>query len=159
MTIAIYPGSFDPLTNGHLDIIERALKTFDHVIIALSQNPQKKHTFALNHRVSLVKECIKYNKRVEVDIFCGLLVDYAKARNVNTILRGLRAVSDFEYEFQLANMNKKLFSNIETVFMMTGEASFYLSSRLILEIASFGSDVSNMVPAPVTIALKKHFGY
>ncbi len=158
MRKAIYPGSFDPLTNGHMDIIERALKTFDNVVVAISKNPQKKHVFSLQKRLSLVKECVGHEKRVEIDTFSGLLVDYAKKRQINTLLRGLRAVSDFEYEFQLANMNRKLYGDVETVFMMTGEASFYVSSRLVREVASFGSGVSAMVPEPVSAALKKYFG-
>ena len=156
---AIYPGSFDPLTNGHIDIIERSLKIFDHVIVAISKNMQKKHIFSIQKRMDLVSECINFETRVEVDTFNGLLVDYAKKRKINTLIRGLRAASDFEYEFQLANMNRKLYKNVETIFMMTGENNFYVSSRLVREIASLGSDVNEMVPIPIAVALKKHFGY
>ena len=157
MTKAIYPGSFDPLTNGHLEIIDRALKIFDYIIVAISENYQKKHLFSLQERIRLAKSCLKRRKKLEISAFSGLLVDYAKKRNISILLRGLRAVSDFEYEFQLANMNRKLYGDIETVFMMTGESSFYLSSRLVKEIASFGSDTSQMVPDVVALALKKHF--
>lgn len=154
---AIYPGSFDPLTNGHLDIIERARQTFDHVVVAISDNLQKDPTFSLKERVALVRACTAHLDGIEVDTFSGLLVDYAHARKVKTLLRGLRAVSDFEYEFQLASMNRKLAQDVETVFMMTGEASFYVSSRLVREVAHFGGDVSALVPPPVCEALLKKF--
>jgi pantetheine-phosphate adenylyltransferase len=157
MKKAIYPGSFDPLTNGHLDIIERARQTFDHVIVAISDNVQKKHAFSLKERIALVKGCTKEMPNVEVETFSGLLVDYARARNVKMILRGLRAVSDFEYEFQLANMNRKLARDVQTMFFMTGEASFYVSSRLVREVAQFGGDLSEIVPELVGKALKKKF--
>ena len=157
MKIAIYPGSFDPITNGHLDIIERALQTFDKVIVAISDNIQKQHAFTLNERLDLVKDCTKAMPHVEVDSFHGLLVDYAKARKVNTILRGLRAVSDFEYEFQLANMNRKLARDVQTMFFMTGEDSFYVSSRMVREVAQFGGDLTGIVPEIVNMALKKKF--
>jgi pantetheine-phosphate adenylyltransferase len=154
---AIYPGSFDPLTNGHLDIIERARQTFDRVIVAISDNIQKDPTFSLQERVALARECVKHLDHVEIDVFSGLLVDYAHARGVKTLLRGLRAVSDFEYEFQLASMNRKLAPDVETIFMMTGEANFYVSSRLVREVAHFGGDVSAMVPSVVCDALIKKF--
>ena len=157
MRQAIYPGSFDPLTNGHLDIIERALQTFDHVIVAISNNVQKQHAFDLSERIDLVKGCLKGMANIEIDTFDGLLVDYAKKRNVKTILRGLRAASDFEYEFQLANMNRKLARDVQTMFFMTGEESFYVSSRLVREVAQFGGDLSEIVPDLVNKALKKKF--
>ncbi|HSP80528.1 MAG TPA: pantetheine-phosphate adenylyltransferase, partial [Myxococcaceae bacterium] len=128
MRIAIYPGSFDPLTNGHLSIIQRALQIFDRLIVAVAVNPKKVPLFTVEERRSLIQDACQ-DPRVEVDAFQGLLVEYAKRRGVNVLLRGLRAVSDFEYEFQLANMNRKLAPGIETVFMMTGEDYFYLSSQ------------------------------
>lgn len=149
MSAVIYPGSFDPLTNGHLDIIERASRTFERVVIAITENQQKSHAFALNQRMSLVKECVAHLPNVEVDTFQGLLVNYARQKKIHAVLRGLRAVSDFEYEFQLASMNRRLANDVETVFMMTAEAQFYVSSRLVREIASLGGDISSMVPAPV----------
>ncbi len=157
MTKAIYPGSFDPLTNGHMDIINRALKIFDFIIIAISNNKQKTHLLSLEKRMILIKKCINFSSNVKVSIFDGLLVDYAKQCNIKVVLRGLRAISDFEYEFQLANMNRKLCNDIETVFMMTGESSFYVSSKLVKEVASFGSDISSMVPNCVAKELKKIF--
>lgn len=157
MKIAIYPGSFDPLTNGHLDIIERARQTFDRVIVAISDNVQKQHAFDLDERIELVRGCTKDMPNIEVDTFHGLLVDYAHSRNIKTILRGLRAVSDFEYEFQLANMNRKLAHDVQTMFFMTGEASFYVSSRLVREVAQFGGDLSAIVPELVNKALKRKF--
>ncbi len=157
MTAAIYPGSFDPLTNGHEDIIERGIASFDRVIVAVANNPQKSPLFSVPERIALAKECLGAMPRVEIDTFDGLIVDYAKRKGVHVLLRGLRAVSDFEYEFQLASMNRKLAPDVETVFMMTSEESFYLSSRLVREVASFGGDVSKMVPAPVYAALRKKF--
>ncbi len=145
MRIAIYPGSFDPLTNGHLSIIQRALQIFDRLIVAVAVNPKKVPLFTVDERRSLIQDACQ-DPRVEVDAFQGLLVEYAKRRGVNVLLRGLRAVSDFEYEFQLANMNRKLAPGIETVFMMTGEDYFYLSSQLVREVASLGGDVSGLVP-------------
>lgn len=159
MREAIYPGSFDPLTNGHLDIIERARQTFDHVIVAISDNVNKQHAFAIQERVDLVKVCTSHMSNVSVDTFDGLLVDYAHKRGVKTILRGLRAVSDFEYEFQLANMNRKLARDVQTMFFMTGEDSFYVSSKLVREVAQFGGDLSEIVPKAVSDALRKKFNY
>jgi len=157
MKQAIYPGSFDPLTNGHMDIIERARQTFDHIIVGIADNVQKKHAFSIKERIKLVKGCTAHMKNVEVDTFSGLLVDFARKRKVKTIVRGLRAVSDFEYEFQLANMNRKLAHDVETMFLMTGEASFYVSSRLVREVAQFGGDLKEIVPEMVQRALKKKF--
>ncbi len=158
MQAAIYPGSFDPLTFGHLDIIERARARFDRVVVAVADNPQKHHLFSVQERMDLVRKCLPAGKDIEVDSFKGLLVDYARKKGINTLLRGLRAVSDFEYEFNLATMNRKIAKEVETVFLMTGESSFYVSSKLVREVASFGADVSAMVPEPVSAALKKKFG-
>jgi pantetheine-phosphate adenylyltransferase len=152
---AIYPGSFDPLTNGHLAIIQRGLKLFDRLIVAVANNPQKTPLFTVAEREALILDAVGNDPRVEVDAFDGLLVDYARRRDVHTVLRGLRAVSDFEYEFQLANMNKRLLPEFESVFVMTGEDYFFVSARLVREVATFGGDVSGFVPANVLEALRK----
>lgn len=156
MRTAIYPGSFDPLTNGHLSIIQRALTMFDRVIVAVAVNPKKVPLFSEEERKELIRQACP-DPRMEVDAFQGLLVEYAKARGVNVLLRGLRAVSDFEYEFQLANMNRKLAPGIDTVFMMTGEDYFYVSSQLVREVASFGGDVQALVPPNVWQALRAKY--
>lgn len=156
MRTAIYPGSFDPLTNGHLSIIQRALQMFDRVIVAVAVNPKKVPLFSEEERKQLILEACP-DSRVEVDAFHGLLVEYANRRGVNVLLRGLRAVSDFEYEFQLANMNRKLAPGIETVFMMTGEDYFYVSSQLVREVASFGGNVEGLVPPNVLKVLRAKY--
>ena len=156
-TAAIYPGSFDPLTNGHIDIVRRGLKTFDTVVLAIANNVQKSPLFTIDERIAQAKECLGDLKGIEIDAFDGLIVDYARKKGVGVLLRGLRAVSDFEYEFQLASMNRKLNPDVDTVFMMTSEESFYLSSRLVREVASFGGNIESMVPAPVHTALKKKY--
>ncbi|QDE68468.1 MULTISPECIES: pantetheine-phosphate adenylyltransferase [Myxococcus] len=156
MLVAIYPGSFDPLTNGHLSLIQRSLKMFDRLIVAIAVNPKKTPLFSEDERRTLIREAIQ-DDRVEVDAFHGLLVDYVRRRNAGVIVRGLRAVSDFEYEFQLANMNRKLAPDVETVFMMTGEDYFYISSNLVREVASFGGDVTGLVPPNVHEGLKAKF--
>ena len=154
MRTVIYPGSFDPLTNGHLDVIQRATKLFDKVIVAVAQNESKNPLFDLNERVNLVQQAIKHLPQVEVDSFDGLLVDYVESRSGQAVVRGLRAVSDFEFEFQLALMNRKLNERIETIFMMPKDTYTFLSSRIVKEIARLGGDVSSFVPAHVQIALK-----
>ncbi len=156
MPVAIYPGSFDPLTNGHLSLIQRSLKMFDRLIVAIAVNPKKTPLFSEDERRALIREAVQ-DERVEVDAFHGLLVDYVRRRNAGVIVRGLRAVSDFEYEFQLANMNRKLAPDVETVFMMTGEDYFYISSNLVREVASFGGDVTGLVPPNVHAGLKAKF--
>ncbi|MFP2964179.1 pantetheine-phosphate adenylyltransferase [Myxococcus sp. 1LA] len=156
MPVAIYPGSFDPLTNGHLSLIQRSLKMFDRLIVAIAVNPKKTPLFSEDERRALIREAVQ-DERVEVDAFHGLLVDYVRRRNAGVIVRGLRAVSDFEYEFQLANMNRKLAPDVETVFMMTGEDYFYISSNLVREVASFGGDVTGLVPPNVHEGLKAKF--
>jgi pantetheine-phosphate adenylyltransferase len=148
MPAAIYPGSFDPLTNGHLSLIQRGLKMFDRVVVALLVNPKKTPLFTVEERKLMIQDAVK-DSRVEVDAFQGLLVEYAKKKNVSVVLRGLRAVSDFEYEFQLANMNRHLRPDIETVFMMTGEDYFYVSSNLVREVAALGGNVEGLVPPNV----------
>lgn len=156
MRFAIYPGSFDPLTNGHLSIVQRGLQMFDKVIVAIATNPKKTPTFTVDERKQLIKEALP-DPRVEVDSFSGLLVEYAHQRKVNVVLRGLRAVSDFEVEFQMANMNRKLHPEVETVFMMTGEDYFFVSSNLVREVAMFGGDVEGLVPPNVLAALKTKY--
>jgi len=153
--VAIYPGSFDPLTNGHLSLIQRGLDIFDGLIVAVANNPDKAPLFSFKERMELIQGAVGVDPRVEVDSFDGLLVDYAKRRGVHTVLRGLRAVSDFEYEFQLANMNRKLDPQFDSVFVMTGEDYFYVTSRLVREVSRFGGDVSSLVPANVQAALRQ----
>ena len=156
-SLAIYPGSFDPLTNGHISIIHRGLAIFDRLIVAIANNPNKRPLFSVAERTELIRGAVGPEKRVEIDSFDGLLVDYARRRRSRVILRGLRAVSDFEYEFQLANMNRKLLPDFETVFMMTGEDYFYISSQLVREVAQFGGDVSGLVPKNVLAELNRRF--
>lgn len=153
--IAIYPGSFDPLTNGHLDVVQRAAKLFDRVIVAVAQNDSKHPFFTLSERVALVKKAVAHLSNVETDSFDGLLVEYVAARKARAIVRGLRAVSDFEFEFQLALMNRKLDENIETIFMMPKDTYTFLSSRIVKEIARLGGDVRAFVPPNVQTALQK----
>ena len=155
---AIYPGSFDPLTNGHLSLIQRGLKIFDGLVVAVANNPAKKPLFSLEERQALIRETVGDDPRVEVDHFDSLLVDYAKKRGIHTVLRGLRAVSDFEYEFQLANMNSKLDPDFESVFVMTGQDYFYVTGSLVREVASYGGDVSGLVPPNVATGLARKFG-
>ncbi len=155
MKVAIYPGSFDPLTNGHVNIVERGLAVFDKLIVAVASNPRKSPMFSVAERRAILEEALTADGRVEVDDFEGLLVDYCKQRGVPLVLRGLRAVSDFEYELQMANMNRKLAPDIETVFMMTGEEHFYISSQFVREVIKFGGDVSALVPECVTRRLKE----
>ena len=154
---AIYPGSFDPLTNGHLSLIQRGLKVFDGLVVAVANNPAKNALFSVDERKGMIREAVNGDPRVVIDSFDGLLVDYAKLQGVHTVLRGLRAVSDFEYEFQIANMNRKLDPEFESVFMMTGEDYFYVASSLVREVASFGGDVSGLVPPNVSAALRARF--
>ena len=153
MRTAIYPGSFDPLTNGHLDVIERAIKLFDRVVVAVATNESKQPLFDLAERVELVRQAIAPFPNVEADSFDCLLVDYAARRSAQAIVRGLRAVSDFEFEFQLALMNRKLNERVETIFMMPKDTYTFLSSRMIKEIVHLGGDVSDFVPSHVQTAL------
>lgn len=151
---AIYPGTFDPITNGHIDIIERAATLFDQVIVAVAQNTAKNPVFELETRVELAQQALNHLKHVQVIGFSGLLIDFAVAHHANIIIRGLRAVSDFEYEFQLAGMNRKLNPQIESIFLTPSEHYTYLSSTLVREIAAFNGDVSPFVPSCVVEALR-----
>lgn len=154
-TTVIYPGTFDPVTNGHIDLVQRAASLFDHVIVAIAANTNKSPFFALDERIKLASDALSDIKNVEVCGFDTLLVNFAHSRNANVILRGLRAVSDFEYEFQLANMNRKLAPEIETMFLTPAEQFSYISSSLVREIAALGGDVSAFVPENVGAALQK----
>jgi pantetheine-phosphate adenylyltransferase len=155
--LAVYPGSFDPLTNGHVDIIRRGLRLFDRIVVAILVNVEKAPLFSMQERVEIVREVFRGEPDVEVDVFEGLLVDYARARSADVIVRGLRAVSDFETEFQMALMNRQLSPAIETVFMMPAEQYTYISSRLIKEVFSLGGRVSGLVPEIVEARLRdKH---
>lgn len=158
--IAVYPGSFDPITNGHIDLIQRSVRIFDRVIVAIANNPNKDGSlFSLDERLAMLRETVKgLGRHVEVDSFEGLLVKYAEKIGAQVIIRGLRAVSDFEYEFQMAMMNRELNGKLETLFMMTGETYFYLSSRLVKEVVGLGGDVSAFVPKSVLKRLKAKFG-
>ena len=154
---AIYPGSFDPLTNGHIDIIERALDIFDEVIIAVLHNPSKKALFTMEERVDMIKQSFNGRKTILVDSFGGLLVDYAKMKNAVAIIRGMRALSDFESEFQMALMNRKLNKEVQSIFLMTGFRWIFTSSSIIKEAAQFGGDISDMVPEPVHIKMMEKY--
>ena len=156
--IAIYPGSFDPVTNGHLDIIERGLSIFDKIIVAILLNPSKDSFFPVEERMEMLQTSMEKFSNVEFDIFDGLLVDYAHQRKAHAILRGMRAVSDFEYEFQMALMNRRLRREIQTVFLMTGLRWIFTSSSIIKEAAQFGGDINDMVPPIVSKKLQKRFG-
>jgi len=153
----IYPGTFDPVTFGHIDIIERALKVFDNVVVAVVRSPSKETVFSFEERLELVRKVIK-SKRVSVDGFDGLIVEYARKRKIKALLRGLRMLSDFEYEFQMALTNRKLDSSIETMYLMTGEDHSYISSRLLKEVFLNGGDVSHFAPPLVIRALERKFG-
>ena len=154
-TLAVYPGSFDPLTNGHVDIIERGARLFDRIIVAILVNAEKSPLFSMAERVDIARAVFKNHPNVEVDTFDGLLVDYVAWRQANVIVRGLRAVSDFEYEFQMALMNRELASTIETVFMMPAVKYSYISSRLIKEVFALGGKVHGLVPDMVEARLRE----
>ena len=155
--VAIYPGSFDPVTNGHLDIIERGLAIFDKVIVTILINPNKQALFSLEERLEMLHKSMENFQNVEVDTFSGLLVDYAQQKKAHAILRGLRAVSDFEYEFQMALMNRRLKREVQSVFLMTGLRWIFTSSSIIKEAARFGGDISGMVPDCVKTKLEEKF--
>jgi pantetheine-phosphate adenylyltransferase len=159
--IAVYPGSFDPITNGHVDILRRSLAVFDKVIIAIATNVRKQPLFTVEERYDFIRHSLdahgETEDRIEFDSFEGLLIDYARKRGAQTIVRGLRALADFEYEFQLAVMNRRLAPSVDTMFLMTAEQNFYVSSSLVKEIAGFGGDVSGLVPDDVRRALQQKF--
>jgi pantetheine-phosphate adenylyltransferase len=161
MKIAIYPGTFDPITNGHLDIIERASELFDEVIVALARNSQKSPLFSESERLKLIErsltECCPHRTNIRADAFQGLLVEYAAAKGATAVVRGLRALSDFEYEFQMALMNRKLAPNLTTIFLMPHEEYTYLNSTIIRELARYGKDVTTFVPNVVAEALHEKF--
>lgn len=155
--IAVYPGSFDPITYGHLDIINRALRIFDRVIVAVACNSSKNSLFPIDERIDLIRQVLDGNDRVKVDTFSGLLVDYVLSQGATVIIRGLRAVSDFEYEFQLAQINRGITLDVETLFMMTSVPYSYLSSSVVKEISSLKGPVDNLVPPVVRKALEDRF--
>jgi pantetheine-phosphate adenylyltransferase len=155
--IAVYPGTFDPVTNGHVDLLERSLRIFDQVIVAIAENPKKKPLFSLKERIAMFKQVSARYDRVVIEGFDGLLVDYVRKKNAIAIIRGLRAVSDFEYEMQMALMNRRLDDTIETVFLMPNEEYSFITSTIVREAASYGGDVSSLVPRIVVQKLKKKF--
>jgi pantetheine-phosphate adenylyltransferase len=158
MTVAVYPGTFDPLTNGHLDLIKRSVRMFDRLIVAIFANPMKGPLFTVEERRRLIEESTQGLGNIEIDTFSNtLLVFYAKQRQANVIIRGLRAIADFEYEFQMTLMNRRLDEDIETVFLTPREEYTYVASRLIKEVAAYGGNVDELVPAPVALALKEKY--
>ncbi|ANE40765.1 phosphopantetheine adenylyltransferase [Fervidobacterium sp. SC_NGM5_O18] len=157
MVRAIYPGSFDPITYGHIDIAKRAAELFDELYVVVMENKRKNYTFTIEERVEMVKECLKDLPNVRVDTFSGLLVEYTTKNNINVVIRGLRAVTDFEYELQMALANKEICNGVETVFLMTDKNYSFLSSSLVKEVASFGGQVSQWVPEFVERKLREKF--
>ena len=158
MTVALYPGTFDPLTNGHLDLIKRSVRMFDKVVVAIFESPMKGPLFSVEERRRLIEESTRGLSNIEIDTFSNtLLVFYAKQRQAHVIIRGLRAIADFEYEFQMTLMNRRLDEDIETVFLMPREEYTYVASRLIKEVAAYGGNVEELVPPPVALALKEKF--
>jgi pantetheine-phosphate adenylyltransferase len=155
--IAVYPGSFDPVTKGHLDIVNRALEFVDELIIAILINPEKKALFTVKERIEMIRNCIPKNGSVQIDQFDGLLVEYARKKNAQMIIRGLRAVSDFDYEFQMALMNRRLEPQIETVFLVPAEQYSYVSSRMVKEISQLGGSVRGLVPDEVEKKMQRKF--
>lgn len=157
MRLAVYPGTFDPITNGHIDILRRSLAFFDRVVVALAENVRKAPLFTIDERRAMIVEALGRDARVEVDAFSGLLVDYCKSRGAGALIRGLRALADFEYEFQFAHMNRRLAPDVDTVFFMTDERNHYVSSSLVKEVASLGGDVTGLVPSAVVRALAQKY--
>ena len=157
-TIAVYPGTFDPITNGHLDILERSLRIFDQVIVAIANNPRKTPLFSVDERIEFIRNAVDHGQdKLSLESFDGLLVQYCTSRGATCIVRGLRALADFEYEFQFAHMNRRLAPTVDTVFFMTDERNHYVSSSLVKEVASLGGDISGLVPPAVQAALTDRF--
>ena len=157
-SIAVYPGTFDPITNGHLDVLRRALGIFHHVIVTIAPNIRKNPLFSTDERMQFIRDALpSYTGRLEFAVFEGLLVDFCRSRNATVIVRGLRALADFEYEFQFAHMNRRLAPGVDTVFFMTDERNHYVSSSLVKEVASLGGDVTGLVPAAVVAALRAKY--
>jgi len=157
LRIAVYPGSFDPITNGHLDIIERAAELFDRLIVAIAKNPLKKPLFTLEERLDMLRETLKFYPNIEIDSFEGLTVNYLKAKNAQVIIRGLRAISDFENEFMMALTNKKLVPRVETIFLMTRAEYSFISSSAVKEVAMYGGCLKGLVPEYVELKLREKF--
>ena len=156
--IAVYPGSFDPITSGHLDILRRATRLFDHVIVVVANNAAKRFTFTAKERVEMIEACIRDNPRADVDVFDGLIVDYVRRKKASVLIRGLRVVSDVDYEFQMASMNRHLNPDVETVFLMPDERFTYLSSSIIKQVTSMGARADEYLPLPVVRMLRRKFG-
>lgn len=157
-SVAVYPGTFDPITNGHLDILERALGIFQQVVVTIAPNIRKNPLFSTDERMQFIKDALpQYGQRIEFAVFDGLLVDFCTKRGATVIVRGLRALADFEYEFQFAHMNRRLAPGVDTVFFMTDERNHYVSSSLVKEVASLGGDVNGLVPAAVEAALRAKY--
>lgn len=154
---AVYPGSYDPLTNGHIDIIKRGLKIFDKITVAALKNPSKTYLLSLNERLEILHSCFSGDKRIEVDFFEGLLVDYLKKKRINTVVRGLRAISDFDIEFQMALMNRSIAPRVETIFFVPSVCYSFLSSKLVKEIYRFGGEIKEMVPEIVDKKMKEKY--
>jgi pantetheine-phosphate adenylyltransferase len=157
MTVAVYPGTFDPITNGHLDLIERSLRMFDKLIVAIFDNPMKGPLFSVEERRHLIEEATQGFRNIEIDTFNTLLVFYARQRQAQVIVRGLRAIADFEYEFQMTLMNRRLDQDVETVFLTPREEYTYVASRLIKEVVAYGGNVEHLVPPAVVVALQEKF--
>ena len=155
---AIYPGSFDPITSGHLDLIERGCRLFDRLIIAILRNENKQPLFTVEERIEMLREVVGHFPNVEVDSFNGLLVDYAAEKNATALVRGIRAISDYEYELQMALMNRRLRPDMETVFLMASEAHSFISSRLVKEVFALGGNITGLVPPSVEVQLRKRLG-
>ena len=157
--IAVYPGSYDPLTNGHIDIIERGLSIFDKIIVAVLKNPSKTYLFSLEERIQILEQVFKSKTSIEIDCFEGLLVEYLKQKNLNTVVRGLRAIADFDIEFQMALMNRQIIDNIETIFVVPSVNYSFVSSRLVKEIYLLGGEIKSMVPPIVDEKLKEKYAH
>jgi pantetheine-phosphate adenylyltransferase len=156
--VAIYPASFDPITNGHLDVIERATRLFDHLVIGVAVNVEKKGAFSREERIEMIREAVGPRKNLEIDVIEGLLVEYARRRGARIVIRGLRGLSDFEYEFEMALMNTHMYPDLETVFLVSNERWFYLSASRIRELATFGADIGDFVPPGVQRRMRARFG-